>query len=103
MPAKKHRNPFYVLLVIAGIVFAVTAFAYGFMAFQVANAMRDQAIQHSEHPLFVWLRANGDTALLVELGVLALLTVGAIAADHWWDETKRLDQEPEQVSPTKAR
>jgi hypothetical protein len=86
MPAKKSFNPFYALLVIVGLVFVVTAFAYGFMAFQAVNAVRAEAGLHAGHPLFQWLRVHGDATLLIELGVLALLTVGAIATDRYWDK-----------------
>ena len=61
---------------------SVTAFAYGFMAFQAVNAVRAEAGRHLDHPLFQWLRVHGDTALLIELAVLAVLTVGAIATDR---------------------
>lgn len=89
MPAKKNFNPFYLLLIPAGVVFAVTAFAYGYMAFQAVNAVRADAGRHAGHPLFQWLRAHGDAALLVELAVLGVLTVGAIATDRWWDQSQR--------------
>lgn len=85
MPAKKTFNPFYVLLIPAGLVFAVTAFAYGYMAFQAVNAIRAEAGAHAGHPLFQWLRAHGDAALLIELALLAVLTVAAIATDKLWE------------------
>jgi hypothetical protein len=84
MPAKKRRNPFYVLLIPVGLAFVVTAFAYGFMAFQAVNATRAEAGRYSAHPLFQWLRAHGDTTMIIELAVLAVLTVAAIAADSWF-------------------
>jgi hypothetical protein len=87
MPAKKTFNPFYVLLIPAGLVFAVTAFAYGYMAFQAVNAIRAEAGVHAGHPLFQWLRAHGDAALLIELALLAVLTVAAIATDKLWDRS----------------
>jgi uncharacterized membrane protein len=81
---KKWKNPFYALLVPVGLAFVVTGFAYSFMAFQVVNAGSKRATLHAEHPLFVWLRANGSTAMLVEVAVLAVLTIGAIGTDSWW-------------------
>lgn len=84
MPAKKRRNPFYVLLIPVGLAFVVTSFAYGFMAFQAVNATRAEANRYSTHPLFQWLRAHGGAAMLVELAALAVLTVAAIAADSWF-------------------
>jgi hypothetical protein len=84
MPATKRRNPFYILLVPVGVAFVVTAFAYGFMAFQAVNATRAEAGRYVSHPLFQWLRAHGDATMLIELAVLAVLTVAAIAADSWF-------------------
>jgi len=69
-----------------GAVFCVTAFAYGFMAFQAVNAVGGSADRHVTHPLFTWLSNYGTTAILGELAVLAVLTVGAIGTDRWWTE-----------------
>ena len=95
---KKWKNPFYTLLIPVGLAFVVTGFAYGFMAFQTVNAGSDGATVHEDHELFQWLRKHGDMAMLVELGVLAVLTVGAIATDDWWmDEGS--DSPPRPESP----
>ncbi len=85
---KKWRNPFYALLIPAGAFFCVTAFAYGFMAFQQVNAGRGAVAAHEDHPLYNWLRSHGTMAILVELAILAVLTVGAIATDSWWTSDK---------------
>lgn len=85
---KKWRNPFYALLIPSGAAFCVTAFAYGFMAFQQVNAGRGAIAAHENHPLYEWLRSHGTTAILVELAILAVLTVGAIATDSWWTSEK---------------
>lgn len=98
MPANKPFNPFYILLIPTGLVFVVTAFAYGYMAFQAVNAVRAEAGRHLGHPLFQWLRAYGNTALLIELAVLAVLTVGAIATDRWWDKSERDQHEFEELA-----
>ena len=84
MSGKKWKNPFYALLIPAGAVFCITAFAYGFMAFQMVNAGSAGAARFAEHPLFVWLQSHGTTAILIELAILAGLTVGAIGTDSWW-------------------
>ncbi len=86
MAQKKWKNPFYALLIPVGMAFVVTGFAYGFMAFQMVNAGSGGADLYADHPLFAWLRVHGNTALLVELAVLAVLTVGAIGSDSWWTE-----------------
>jgi hypothetical protein len=89
MPAKKRINPFYILLIPAGVAFVVTAFAYGFMAFQVVNAVRAEAGRHAAHPLFQWLRVHGDMTLAIELALLAAFTFAAIGTDQWWDRAQR--------------
>ena len=90
---KKWKNPFYVLLIPAGAVFCVTAFAYGFMAFQQVNAGRSAALHNVDHPLHTWLNTHGSKAILIELAVLAVLTIGAITTDSWW-ASKSKDIEP---------
>jgi hypothetical protein len=95
MPIRKRRNLFYVLLVPVGAAFVVTAFAYWVMAFQAvrpASAERPAAVAaDGGHPLKRWLRANGDEALGVELAILGILTVAAIATDSWWDRPAASD------------
>ena len=86
MAQKKWKNPFYALLIPVGMAFVVTGFAYGFMAFQMVNAGSGGADLYADHPLFAWLQVHGNTAMLVELAVLAVLTVGAIGTDGWWTE-----------------
>jgi hypothetical protein len=86
MPARKSRNPFYVLLVPVGVAFVVTSFAYGVMAFQAVNGTGADTAMMQSHPLFQWLRVHGNAALLVELALLAGLTVAAIATDRIWDK-----------------
>ena len=92
-PTKKWKNPFYALIIPTGTAFCVTGFAYGFLAFQQVNAGRTGGALNSKHPLNAWLDAYGTTAILIELAILALLTVGAIATDSWWtsDETRSSD------------
>lgn len=81
MANKPFRNPFYTLLVITGILFVVTAFAYGFMAFQSLHANPADIARYQDHPLWSWLRAYGTTAVLTELAVLAALSLAAMATD----------------------
>lgn len=101
MPSKKRLNPFFVLLIPAGLAFVVTAFAYGFMAFQAVNAVRAEAGRHAGHPLFQWLRAHGDRALLVELAVLAVLTLAAMGTDRWWDAAEADREEFDRLADRK--
>lgn len=84
MVHKKWKNPFYTLLIPVGLVFVVTVFAYGFMAFLAVHATHPEALAQADHPLFTWLAQHGTNALIVELAVLGVLTVGAISTDSWW-------------------
>jgi hypothetical protein len=87
----KSVNPFYILLIIAGLSFALTATAYVVMAFRDAHARDESTAKGTtavatidEHPLMVWMRQHGNTALLSELGLLALCTFAAIGTDSFW-------------------
>ena len=97
MAQKKWKNPFYALLIPAGAAFVVTGFAYGFMAFQMVNAGAGGADLYADHPLFAWLRAHGSTAMLVELAVLAVLTVGAIGTDSLWTSKIPMRETPQTI------
>lgn len=89
--SRKSANPFYVLLIIAGLSFAMTATVYVVMAFREAHAHEESvagrapaAAAGDEHPLMVWMRQHGNTALLTELGLLAICTFAAIGTDSYW-------------------
>ena len=68
----KFANPFYSLLLIAGIAFAITATAYGVMAFREreAGGLPAPSAAHgtAEHPLMMWLNQHGETGLVVPPG-----------------------------------
>lgn len=89
--SRKSANPFYVLLIISGLSFALTATAYVVMAFREAHS-RDELVSRAataladrdEHPLMQWMRHYGNTALLTELGLLAMCTFAAIGSDSYW-------------------
>lgn len=87
--SRKFANPFYGLLLIAGIAFAMTAMCYGVMAFRDARpapvaAEGDAKNVPAEHPLMMWMRRHGAAALMIELAFLAMFTFGAIGTDGFW-------------------
>jgi hypothetical protein len=92
MSLKKWKNPFYTLLIPAGMAFVVTVFAYFLMASLEVNSTNPEIRAHSRHPLFQWLNENGTKVVVWELAVLGVLTVGAIGTDHWW--TNDSDRSP---------
>lgn len=82
----KFTNPFYPLLVVVGVVFCVTACAYGVMT--VKGLQPDtarQAATESGQQMMLWLDVNGFKLMMIELGLLAITTVSAIATDEFWE------------------
>jgi hypothetical protein len=90
----KFANPFYGLLLAAGIAFALTAFAYGVMAFRDrdmrALAATPAGATSPEHPLMAWMSRHGEAALMTELAVLAVGTFAAIGTDDYWQRRTNL-------------
>jgi len=89
MKTKKPFNPFYVLLLIVGTVFAITAFAYGVMTLRLGQGGPVAATTQGA-ALIEFLARHGTGLLIGELIVLAVLTVGAIGTDEYW--SRRTDQ-----------
>src|SRR5438045_2319536 len=85
MKLRGGTNPFYALLVIAGIVFVVTACAYGVMAFRQADP-GSHAITTTDGRLLYLLDHYGAWILVAEVVLLGILTVGAISTDGYWDK-----------------
>ena len=87
MAERKSTNPFYGLLVVVGIVFTVTACAYGVMT--VRGLKPDEAAEASgagaeSSDLMTFLDRHGMPLLMGELGVLAVTTFLAMATDDYW-------------------
>lgn len=79
---KEPFNPFYAVLLLAGLLFAVSACAYGVMAF---TALRNGPIvdgPSSGQQLLVFLDDHGGKLLTSELVLLGIATVGVIG----WDQ-----------------
>ena len=80
---QKLRNPFYVLLLLAGVAFAITACAYGVMtvkrldAYSIAKSAGDSSFLD-------FVNEYGFQALMIELAVLAVTTFAAIGTDEYW-------------------
>lgn len=72
---KEPFNPFYVLVVVLGLAFAITTFAYGTMAYRAVA-------QTEEGPgLMSLVDRYGVQTMGVELGLLGLATAGAMWLD----------------------
>lgn len=81
---KDPANPFYVLLVIVGVVFLITACAYGVMAFRADRLARSGQVDRSNNGLVVFMRESGGKLLAGELLVLGLATAAAMVSDRYW-------------------
>jgi len=78
--AKEPVNPFYVLLVILGVVFLITACAYGMMAYR---AIAPRGGDSGSHELTAFLDHYGMQLLGFELALLAGATFGAMWLDQF--------------------
>lgn len=102
--SQKFANPFYGLLLVAGIAFAMTAIAYGVMAFRDRDlAAKNPGAVVDDHPLMAWMSEYGERALLWELGALAVCTVGAIATDDYWQRRDRAKSKSEPLMNANQR
>lgn len=95
MPKKKSGfNPFYVLLVLLGIAFTVTACAYGVMAFKATRSDDALAGAPSGAAMLTYLDQHGGELMALELALLAVCTFAAMSTDRYWirrdaDERRR--------------
>lgn len=90
---QKLKNPFYIALLFVGGIFGVTACAYVVMMLAMASPRGGDP----EQSVFIYvMNRYGTTILLVELGMLGVLTLGSIATDDYWtgDEDKGRSEKP---------
>jgi len=93
---RERFNPFYVLLIGAGIIFSVTACAYGVMAFRALRLGAPQVEAAGAGGLLVVLDQHGGLIMTVELVVLAIFTFSAMALDS---VRSRQEQTPSASEP----
>jgi hypothetical protein len=94
------RNPLYFLLLVAGVLFVATAFAYAVMPVLEQKALdAGQALPPS--PFRGALRAYGGIALLLELAVVVVLSIASMV----WDRLRTLQKERAEgtIPPQEAR
>ena len=91
MKKKKPTNPFYVLLLFAGIAFAVTACAYFVMTARELHAGRaglSSGLEENvdgDQSFDQLVDQHGPTVMIAELVLLGIGTFGAIAYDQRLD------------------
>lgn len=96
MSQKKAFNPFYVLLVILGVIFGITACMYGVMTVKMSTAIGVAANANS--PVLTLMSEHGLTILLVELALLGLACFAAMATDSYWTKDAKKREMPKAES-----
>jgi hypothetical protein len=81
---RSATNPFYVLLVVLGIAFALTACAYTVMTLTAVRRHDAPEPSAGGAALLEFLDRHGAELMGGELALLALATVAAIATDRYW-------------------
>lgn len=90
MTRTKSINPFYILCVIVGVAFTLTACGYGVLMIRTNRglpAAGDDA--GAPHPLLALLDRHGMTILVVEVALLAAVSIAAITLDHFRGKRER--------------
>jgi len=81
--SREPVNPFYVLLVVVGVLFSITAFAYTVMAYRAISPDATRGLE--QHALTDFLDRHGIALLSWELGLLAVASFAAMGLDRFRD------------------
>lgn len=81
--SKEPFNPFYTLVLPVGVVFTLTACAYGWMVFLDSRRYDPTVPSVDSNALLGFLDQHGLLLIVVELAVLGAATVGALAWDQY--------------------
>jgi hypothetical protein len=76
MTPKEPRNPLYLLLLLASLLFSVTAVAYAVIPVLESKAAPGQTLPPGP------LRIHGGSWLLWELAAVAILAIASMWVDH---------------------
>lgn len=79
---KQTSNPFYSVLLVAGVAFALTACAYGVMIVHKLEPGRVAPASTSGTGVIDFMDDHGAAIMIVELVVLAIATGAAIGTDR---------------------
>jgi len=86
----KSINPFYVLCVIVGVAFTLTACGYGLLMIRTNRGLPAAGDDvAAPHPLLALLDRHGMTILVVEVVLLAVISIAAITLDHYRGKRER--------------
>ena len=79
---KEPINPFYIILIVVGVVFVITACAFTLLLLQQNRTTSSGAFSGSS-PLMQFLRDRGMLLMGVEVIALGLASAGAMWLDSW--------------------
>ncbi len=84
IPRRPHLdNPFYVVLVVAGVLFVLSAIV---CSAEIVHSLRsDPSGDDRQTWLLKMARLHGGSILVIELAALVLGSIGAV----WWDNRRR--------------
>jgi amino acid transporter len=91
------RNPLYFLLLISGVVFVGTALAYAILPVLHQKAL-DAGETPPPSPFLDALKAQGWIWLLVEVAVVAVLSIASMV----WDRLRTLQKERAEATKEKG-
>lgn len=86
------RNPFYLLLLIVGLIFVVTVLAYAVIPVLEQKAM-DAGQMPPESPFRDALREHGWKWVLVEVALLVILGLLSMGLDRWRRHQKEREED----------
>ena len=82
---RRALNPFYPILVVMGVLFSITALAYGVMSTVALNRPEIAfASDRTPNSWFLLIDQHGFSLMMIELAVLFAATVLAISTDDYW-------------------
>jgi hypothetical protein len=96
------RNPFYLLMLIVGMIFVATVLAYAVVPMMEEKA-RDAGTEPPPSPFRDSLRNDGWKWVLAEVGVLVILSLASMGLDRyrrWKLESTAATDKPEAAPPT---
>lgn len=83
----QFRNPFYVVLLVIGVMFVITACGYAVLSVRgVSPSEQVEPMSPAGEQLIEFLDKHGFTTLMVELALLGVATFAAIATDQYWEK-----------------
>ncbi len=89
----ERRNPFYILLLAASLLFVFTALAYALVPVLEENALLAGTVPPPS-PFRTALREQGWQWLLVEVAFMIVFGLASMGLDRWrrWQEERRGNQ-----------